>query len=493
MSRLCLVGNEALDVDVVIRDCFSLTFCFLFVYCRGITIDAAFGPLLFLGLNFMYVSFAFSKAGIIRGPVGLVVLVLITEHCCLLLVEVKKSMAESRAPGTASGPPPTFTDIARFCGGPLMENGINLALVLTQFGFCVGYLIFISQTVHDLFQSSFPVWCFIIVPLPILISLSLLSSIRSLGPWSLLANAALISGFVAVVTYIGKHFQWAPSSPSIYTFPLFFGQMTAALEGIGLVIPVESSMSNPARFPFVLRVALYVMAFLLMTVGVLGFATFGAETRSILLLNFGDSPVVVVVKCVLLVGILFTYPLQLVPVVQSLERWLIDDVASAAASRGEASADVASAFDAPEEEDIGSSYGSDSLTLPAGATSSAVGSANPEASSPLVMDRSSAVVRDPRRIIARITIVLGTALTAMLAGASFGLFQSLVGSIGGSTLAYTAPALFHLRTFKGSLTPFQRWKNWAIFVFGISGTLCGTAATVYEIAKVHASDASFTP
>lgn len=44
----------------------------------------------FIGLNFLYVSYAFAHAGLIRGTVGLILIALITEHCCLLLVQVGK-------------------------------------------------------------------------------------------------------------------------------------------------------------------------------------------------------------------------------------------------------------------------------------------------------------------------------------------------------------------------------------------------------------------
>lgn len=468
----------------------------------------------FIGLNFMYVAFAFSKAGLVRGVLGLILLIFITEHCCLLLVEVKNTMPP---PEPSTDPhhvpkPPTFADIARYVGGAPMESAVNFALMITQFGYCVGYLIFISQTVHDLVRANVPVWPFIIVPLPILIGLALLRSIRSLGPWSLLANAALLTGFIAVVTYIGQHFRWQPSSPSLLTFPLFFGQMTAALEGIGLVVPVETSMRNPARFPLVLRLALLIMMTVLMVVGVLGFATFGDETRSIILLNFGDSPIVSAVKGVLVIGILFTYPLQLVPIIQAAEGYLIGDVrVSRRAAREQELADVNAALSGPSDsefdDDDDESFGSEVAALPAPAaavsstaTGTAVRAAIASVATPggpatalIAPSRRRKFVHDPRQVMVRIVVVLATGLTATLAGASFGLFQSLVGSIGASSLAYTAPALFHVKIFGDKLTPLQKAKDWVIFAFGVLGSVIGTLTTLWEIGRVHASDTAFSP
>lgn len=274
----------------------------------------------FIGLNVMYASFAFSTAGLVRGIIGLLVVTYVTEHCCLLLIDVKNglpasalrrrrstssdasSSGNSLAVGAAQDAPRdrdggmsdphgggggyTYADIAGAILGPAGDAFVSAALVLTQFGYCVGYLIFISQTVHDLVASAgSPVWAYVLVPLPLLAGLSLLKSIRSLGPFSILANVSLMAGVFAVVVYIGDHFRWAPSHPPLSSFPLFFGQMTAAIEGIGLVVPVESSMRRPSEFRSVLRSALVVLTVVLGTVGILGFVTFGADTRSIILLN----------------------------------------------------------------------------------------------------------------------------------------------------------------------------------------------------------------
>lgn len=67
-------------------------------------------------------------------------------------------------------------------------------------------------------------------------------------------------------------------------------QVTAALEGIGLVLPVEASMSVPKYFDRVLALALSCLTFVLMTVGVLGFVTFGEDTKSIILVNMVGWP-----------------------------------------------------------------------------------------------------------------------------------------------------------------------------------------------------------
>lgn len=439
----------------------------------------------FIGLNFMYVAYAFSKAGLFRASIGLIAVVTLTEHCCMLLVQVKNAMPgqggrtaayellaeedyaedddddggddnSSRFANSNNGTdhshrkqPPQYGDIANFAAGRTAENIVNLALVLTQFGYCVGYLIFLSSTIHhmlpDTLQSAVPTPWLVLFPLPILALIAMLSSIRSLGPFSIMANAALLIGFVSVVVFIAQHYKWQPSHPPLSDFPLFFGQMTAAVEGIGLVVPVETSMRNRRNFPIVLRIALSILTTVLMVVGVLGFVTFGENTSSIILRNFGKTPVVAVVKVVLVVGILFTYPLQIVPVFQFAESLFIKDAPSP-----------------PSETELelfgeADSEGSDSDEIP---------------------QTNSIFVRDKRRVWIRMTIISATALVAMLAGKSFGLFQSLVGSLGASCLAYTAPAFFHYVIFREDSSTAVRVKDIAIVVFGAVGGIVGTVTTI---------------
>lgn len=492
----------------------------------------------FIGLNVMYASYAFAQAGLVRGILGLLLVTYLTEHCCLLLIDVKNGLpasalrrrrntfsdaspANDDATGAAAESAPrdsddgmsdphgggggyTYADIAGAVLGPAGDAFVSAALVLTQFGYCVGYLIFMSQTVHDLVASAgSPVWAYVLVPLPLLAGLSLLRSIRSLGPFSVLANVALIAGVFAVIVYIGGHFRWAPSHPPLSSLPLFFGQMTAAIEGIGLVVPVESSMRRPAEFRGVLRSALAVLTVVLGVVGVLGFVTFGAGTRSIILLNMKGSALVSIVKVVLVVGILFTYPLQLVPVIQALETWMQSDspfepvlLSSASSSPGASPRPAPPTDEEHEERGLGTVGGSSHAQTGGEYASSSDGAAQPTSratpgdAAASGGDGSSIFVRDARRVLGRFLIVAGTAVVAMLAGASFGLFQSLVGSLGAATLAYTIPAILHLKQFGNTLPMHIRIKDYIILAFGLTGALLGTLETLKQIALIHTGEAA---
>eukprot|EP00871_Galdieria_phlegrea_P001895 jgi/Galph1/2706/GphlegSOOS_G1366.1 len=442
----------------------------------------------FIGLNFLYVSYAFAHAGLIRGIIGLILISLITEHCCLLLVQVKNQMPEADDPSFRL----TYGDLGRYVLGGLGEKLVNGALILTQFGYCTGYLIFLGQTLHDLFGASVSPSVFVLIPLPILIPLAMLRSLRSLAPFSLAANFSLLVGFVAVISYIGSHFRWQPSSPSITQLPVFFGQITSALEGIGLVVPVEQSMKSRKHFKVVIEVAIGMLSGVLLVVGALGFVTFGENTRSII----GNSPVVGVVKIVLCVGILFTYPLQLVPIVQAAEDWLAGRTISS--SHGEAldeyeeeevneetvssgsedenedesskdmeADDIPKEFDITEEENYYQREGMEDAS-----DYEEEGSEPDWVTNDVLNERRRGLFeRHPSNVVARLVIVFGTAATAAIAGSSFGLFQALRilirKSVGAASLAYIFPSLFHLKLFRAQLSFGEKLKNIMILSFGV--------------------------
>lgn len=355
-------------------------------------------------------------------------------------------------------------------------------VILTQFGYCVGYFIFLSQTLHDVVGSTAPVPFFILAPFPILSAMALLVSIRALGPFSAFANGALLCGFVAVVTFITRHFNWTPTHVPLSSFPMFFGQITAAIEGIGLVIPLEASMRCKKDFPLVLRIALIALTLILMTVGVLGFATFGRDTRSIILLNFGASPIVVAVKIVLMVGILFTYPLQIVPVFEFAERTILGAPNMTASSPHQGSSSAgADVDDELSPQDLGKFQIMD-------VEDEETVQLHEQAHDP----SERMFLRDRRRIAVRLGVVTLTAVTAVLAGTSFGVFNALVGSLGASMLAYTAPAILHTMAFREELSTGVKIKNGLIALFGICGAIAGTMSSLWEIVEIHRGNSTQT-
>ncbi len=86
------------------------------------------------------------------------------------------------------------------------------------------------------------------------------------------------------------------------------------------MIPIEGSMAeNRHRYPCFLHISLCLLSTILGSFGVLGYLRFGNETNQIVTENLKGSAIVIILRCLLFFGVLFTYPLQIYPVIQIVE------------------------------------------------------------------------------------------------------------------------------------------------------------------------------
>jgi len=103
-------------------------------------------------------------------------------------------------------------------------------------------------------------------------------------------------------------------------FPIAFGVVIYLFEGIGLILPMEQKMKEPKKFVYVmwgvhLSVATVVSAF-----GLLGYSAFYLCTKGPIILNLPGTGILVTATIwALNICLLFTYPIQLVPVFQIAE------------------------------------------------------------------------------------------------------------------------------------------------------------------------------
>lgn len=155
--------------------------------------------------------------------------------------------------------------------------------------------------------------------------------------------------------------------------------------------------------------------------GLLGYLTYGADTNSVITLNLDPSPLTSAVKLILAIAILFTYPLQLVPVMEISESLIFSDTTS-----------------------------SDYFDL--------------------------------KRNLWRASIVLATASIAHFLP-FFGLLTSLVGSLGSAMLAFILPAVFHMRTFYSTIPRWVIAKDGLLVVFGLLVLVAGSTISVIDLIR----------
>ncbi|XP_070540571.1 uncharacterized protein [Ptychodera flava] len=176
------------------------------------------------------------------------------------------------------------------------------------------------------FTYTSPCFFLLFVPIPIFMALSIVRKVRYIGPISGVSLTFGMSIVVCLLGYFIVNFRVHSDVVFIHwsRFPVYLGQALGALEGIGTMITIESSMvGNRHRFlPFFLFVII-TYTLIIGAVGLLGYFVFGDDTQEIITSNLtADSGLAVFVKVAVCLSIGLTYPLQLVPVIEGLERSL---------------------------------------------------------------------------------------------------------------------------------------------------------------------------
>ncbi|CAH2217888.1 jg22910, partial [Pararge aegeria aegeria] len=153
-----------------------------------------------------------------------------------------------------------------------------------------------------------------------LVPLVLICQIRNLKwlvPFSAVANVFLVICFAITMYYIFNDMP-NPSEremvASVTQWPLFISTVIFAMEGIGVVMPVENEMAKPEQFlgcPGVLNVAMTIVISLYGLVGFFGYIKYGDTVRGSVTLNLPqDELLAQSAKILMALAILFTYSLQ---------------------------------------------------------------------------------------------------------------------------------------------------------------------------------------
>ncbi|OXU24721.1 hypothetical protein TSAR_008381 [Trichomalopsis sarcophagae] len=245
---------------------------------------------------------AFKNAGLVLAPPLTIFLGVICIHAQHILLNCNKEVRRRLGSSLETNPGYAATVELCFATGPLalrkysvfMRKLVNLFLCVTQLGFCCVYFVFISSNM----QQVMKVWGvdldvhvhMVIALIPILMS-TWIRNLKFLVPLSSVANALIISGYIASI-YIMCH-DLPPVSERRYIadwskLPLFFGTVIYSFEGITLVLPLKNEMKKPKNFdrPLgVLNVGMVIVGGMFVTIGFLAYLKYGDEIAGSVTLN----------------------------------------------------------------------------------------------------------------------------------------------------------------------------------------------------------------
>ncbi|XP_071793223.1 proton-coupled amino acid transporter 1-like isoform X1 [Asterias amurensis] len=513
----------------------------------------------FIGVNYLSIAFAISQSGIALGIVGLLLISIATVHCCHLIIKCKRELIrqiiednisnEHQSPetlmktrhllNTTLEKRLSYGDTASLSLGKVGIILVNVSLVVTQFGFCVNYFIFLGNTFQKMFPYHLPyiavdnsstTWTtplpstvhlttdkvalsitnsssplvnilpysfvsqspgyniLVLLPLPIFILFGYLRSIRQLGPASVFANLSSLVGYVAMMVYILSDFSvsdtisWAQFS----TFPIFFGQVTAAFEGIGTIVPIESSMGeNSHLFPHLLYLVVLLFTCVLASLGFLSYLRLGTSTAQVIIWNLQpNSMLQLVVSLVVCIGVVFTFPLQCFPIIEIFEHLLF----APGKFCGPLKLNSSNINNSQDEVDT---VDDSDLRVNTAITDSKEDAElcqllqDPQAAKCLsnlpVAPEIPKSVWTVKRNILRTLIVLAQLGTAYAFKDEFAYISSFTGAIGSTMIAYIIPAVIHLKLKRHDLGIMIICKDILLIIFGLVGGVTGVYTSVRSI------------
>lgn len=280
----------------------------------------------YIGVGVLGLPNAWKLSGVLGALVSMLVLSVISLHCLNLLVESKETLLK-RGERVF-----TFGDVTTKAFGRMGRFGgimVDIILCFCQLGVCTSYIAFLGQNTQALLApvTTLPWQAFAAMWMVIMMLLSWIRTLKSLAPLATIATGCLGAGLLAITIAasmsLSEHVKektfvkptlidWA-QLPKMLSIAIF------AFEGIGFVIPAQTAIKDPKRYPFVLTFCVIVVALLYAIFGTLVYIGFGPATEpqiidSLLAWSNGSKGWSIVAKIIsvgLIAAIAFTYPIQI--------------------------------------------------------------------------------------------------------------------------------------------------------------------------------------
>ncbi|KAK9678664.1 hypothetical protein RND81_11G225900 [Saponaria officinalis] len=282
-----------------------------------------------VGSGVLGLPYTFKRSGWVFGVITLFFVAFLTYYCMLLLVSTRRKLESLNGYSKIT----SFGDLGFSVCGSFGRFCVDLMIILSQAGFCVSYLIFVSNTMAHVFSPQTQTQTFLgLSPkkwylwgcLPFQLGLNSIPTLTHLAPLSIFADVVQIGAMGVVMAkdaLVISH-----NRPIVEAFQgwnvVFYcvGVCTYAFEGIGMVLPLETEAKNKETFGKTLGVSMGMISVLYASFGALGYFAFGEETRDIITTNIGTGIVSTLVQLGLCVNLFLTFPLMMNPVYEVLER-----------------------------------------------------------------------------------------------------------------------------------------------------------------------------
>ncbi|XP_071951038.1 proton-coupled amino acid transporter 1-like [Antedon mediterranea] len=290
-----------------------------------------------IGTGLLGLAVAVKHAGILLGPLAISIMAVVATHCMSVLVECSHYLQSNKVDAVSlsygqvaeySFQYSKFSFFQKYC--KFGKYAVNFFLIITQFGFCCAYFLFMGDNIMQIYQHYYGVdgvpdikWFIAMLFLPVVIY-CYIRELDDLAIFSMIANVLLIAGIAIIYEYMFTHLGECqpvsdlPLVADVSQWPIFFGTAIYAFEGIGVVLPLENQMRNPQDFKKVLFGGMSFVGLMYLMMGTFGYLTFGECLQDTITLDIPQDGFYIVVKLLFIAAIFVTYGLQFYVPIQIL-------------------------------------------------------------------------------------------------------------------------------------------------------------------------------
>jgi proton-coupled amino acid transporter len=275
----------------------------------------------FVGAGLLGQPHAFLQSGWLLGALSLLAVSALNVYSMLCLPAVQQRLLLDQ-PSDAIESLCSYGDLGRAIMGKRGEAMVHVCLGISQCGFATAYIIFIAANLYSIAQlPRFWVCCACI---PGLVGLVQFRDLKSLSPFSLLANAANFCALSAVL--FQDYESYTPHNDSIHPvkwggFLYVIAITIYSMEGVGLVLSLKGSAQKPQQFNWLLSSTIGVISIFMALFGAAGYWAFGNQTMAPITLNLTSHWSATFVKLALSLGLYLTYPIMMFPIWSIAEGW----------------------------------------------------------------------------------------------------------------------------------------------------------------------------
>ena len=274
----------------------------------------------FIGTGVLFLPKAFKNGGLLFSSVTLVSISLISSAAFHLLLQCRTHYGGGG-----------YGDIGEAISGKRMRSIILASITISQIGFVCAGIIFTAENLYAFSEAvgkgSAPLSSKALIGLQllVLIPLALIRKISKLSGAALLADVFISLGLGYIYYYDVSSLvtQGVSTTVKLFNprdFTLTIGSSIFTFEGIGLILPIQSSMKQPQKFERLLYIVMFIITLIFTSIAVLTYATFGENTNVEVISNFPqDDKLVNAVQFLYALAILVGTPVQLFPAMRILE------------------------------------------------------------------------------------------------------------------------------------------------------------------------------